>query len=294
MKKGVVGIAGLLAVMVWAPLLGAFQATQAGQVPPPVAPLSREFAPKPYTVAAGDKVRLDFYNLVASDLEMKKDYLVEPNGTIQVKHVGPVYVHGKTAPEIADLVKKALEPNWYPPDVIQVTAAISEERVQRVQVGGQVISPGEKPLRGDQMTVNRAIANANGFTPMAGQEIEIQRTVDGQTQTILVTRTQLDGGDDPQLIAGDIVNVKTGHVFFVDGEVNSPGQKVWAPAMTAGKAVSMSNGMTTKGKWGYIERPVKGPDGKVLKYIRIKGKDLKAETPIQPDDRLHIDRKWFG
>lgn len=166
MKKGVVGIAGLLAVMVWAPLLGAFQATQAGQAQPPVAPLSREFAPKPYTVAAGDKVRLDFYNLVASDLEMKKDYLVEPDGTIQVKHVGPVYVHGKTAPEIADLVKKALEPNFYPADVIQVTAVVSEERVQRVQVQGQVVTPGEKPLRGNQMTVSRAIggerADAHG------------------------------------------------------------------------------------------------------------------------------------
>lgn len=294
MKKGGIGIAGLLALMVWAPLLGAFQAAQAGQVPPPVAPLSREFAPKPYTVAAGDRIRLDFYNLVASDLDMKKDYLVEPDGTIQVKHVGPVYVHGRTAPEIADLVKKALEPNWYPPNVVQVTAVISEERVQRVQVGGQVISPGEKPLRGNQMTVSRAIAAANGFTPMAGQEIEIQRMVDGKQVIIPVTRSQLDSGDDPQLIADDVLTVKTGYVFFVSGEVNSPGQKVWAPDMTAGKAVSMSNGMTAKGKWGHIDRPVKGPDGKVIKYIKIKGKDLKAETPILPDDTLHIARKWFG
>jgi protein involved in polysaccharide export with SLBB domain len=294
MKKGVFGIVGVLALMVWAPLLGAFQATQGGQAQPPVAPLSREFAPKPYTVAAGDRILLDFYNLVASDLDMKKVYLVEPDGTIQVKHVGSVLVHGKTTPEIADLVRKALEPRWYPPDVVQVTAVISEERVQRVQVGGQVISPGEKLLRGNQMTVSRAIASANGFTPMAGQEIEIQRVVDGKQVIVPVTRTQLDSGDDPQLIADDVVTVKTGYVFFVSGEVNSPGQKVWAPDMTAGRAVSMSNGMTTKGKWGYIDRPVKGPDGKVLKYIKIKGKDLKAETPILPDDTLHIARKWFG
>jgi len=41
-----------------------------------------------------------------------------------------------------------------------------------------------------------------------------------------VTRTQLDSGDDPPLVSDDIVTVKTGSVFFVDGEVNSPGQKV--------------------------------------------------------------------
>ena len=44
MKKGVVGIVGLLAVLLWTPLLGAFQATQAAQTTPPLPPLSREFA----------------------------------------------------------------------------------------------------------------------------------------------------------------------------------------------------------------------------------------------------------
>jgi protein involved in polysaccharide export with SLBB domain len=293
MKQGVVGIAGVLAVMVWAPLLGAFQATQAGQAQPPVAPMSREFAPKPYTVAAGDKIQLEFYNLVASDLEMRKVYLVEPDGTILVKHVGPVAVHGRTAPEIADLVKKALEDRkMYPVDVVQVTAAIAEERVQRVQVQGQVVTPGEKPLRGNQMTVSRAIAQANGPTPMAGQEIEIHRVVDGKQVIIAVTRSQLDSGDDPPLIAEDIVIVKTGYIFFVAGEVNSVGQKVWAPGMTVGKAVSMSNGMTSKGKYGHIERPIKGPDGKIKEYKKIKG--LKPETEILPEDTLHIARKWFG
>jgi protein involved in polysaccharide export with SLBB domain len=293
MKQGVVGIAGVLAVMVWAPLLGAFQATQAGQAQPPVAPMSREFAPKPYTVAAGDKIQLEFYNLVASDLEMRKVYLVEPDGTILVKHVGPVAVHGRTAPEIADLVKKALEDRkMYPVDVVQVTAAIAEERVQRVQVQGQVVTPGEKPLRGNQMTVSRAIAQANGPTPMAGQEIEIHRVVDGKQVIIAVTRSQLDSGDDPPLIAEDIVIVKTGYIFFVAGEVNSVGQKVWAPGMTVGRAVSMSNGMTNKGKYGHIERPIKGPDGKIKEYKKIKG--LKPETEILPEDTLHIARKWFG
>jgi protein involved in polysaccharide export with SLBB domain len=293
MKQGVVGIAGVLAVMVWAPLLGAFQATQAGQAQPPVAPMSREFAPRPYTVAAGDKIQLEFYNLVASDLEMRKVYLVEPDGTILVKHVGPVAVHGRTAPEIADLVKKALEDRkMYPVDVVQVTAAIAEERVQRVQVQGQVVTPGEKPLRGNQMTVSRAIAQANGPTPMAGQEIEIHRVVDGKQVIIAVTRSQLDSGDDPPLIAEDIVIVKTGYIFFVAGEVNSVGQKVWAPGMTVGRAVSMSNGMTNKGKYGHIERPIKGPDGKIKEYKKIKG--LKPETEILPEDTLHIARKWFG
>lgn len=294
MKKGVVGIAGLLALMLWAPLLGAFQATQAGQAaqapPPATIPLSKEFAPKPYTFAAGDSIRLEFYGLVDSDLEMKKSYLVEADGTIQLKYVGPIRVHGMTAPEVANAVKNSLEPKYYPKDVVQVTAVVDVERVQRVTVGGMVMSPGEKQLRGNQMTVGRALAAANGPTPNAGEEIEIKRMVDGKQITLQVTRTQVSAGDDPPLIADDIVTVKQGYVFFVNGEVNVPGQKVWTPGMTVLKALGLANGMTSKGKLGEIQRQVKGKDGKITTQ-KIK---IKNETLILPDDILVIARKWFG
>jgi len=86
--------------------------------------------------------------------------------------------------------------------------------------------------------------------------------------------------------------VKQGQVFFVNGEVNSGGQKAWQPGMTVGRALGLSNGMTAKGKLGHIMRPRKDDSGKVIKYEKIKG--LKLETPIQPDDELVISRKWFG
>jgi len=291
MKKGVVGIVGLLAVLLWTPLLGAFQATQAAQTTPPLPPLSREFAPKPYTVAAGDKIKIEFYGLIPSDFEMRTVYLVEADGTIQVKHAGTISVNGKTTPEVAELVQKALEPNIYPVGVLQVSASIAEERLQRVIVQGQVVQSGERSLRGAQMTVSRAIAAAGGQTQMAGQEIEIQRIVDGRSVIIPVTKAQLDGGDDPPLVADDIIVVKTGRVFFVTGEVNAGGQKVWAPGMTVGKAISMSNGMTNKGKLGHIKRQIKGADGKI-RFEKIT--KLKDETEILPEDTLVIDRKWFG
>lgn len=292
MKKWLLGIFALVAVCVWPPVLDAFQAVQSGQ-PPVVAPLSREFAPKPYTVGPGDKIRLGFYNLDDTDEEMKKDYLVETAGTIQLKYVGSIVVMGLTTPEIEDAVEKALVAKQiYQPGVVQVSAQVVEERLQPVTVQGSVVSPGEKQLRGSQMTVSRAISAAGGVNASAGQEIEIQRQVNGQPQIIKVTRSQLEGGDDPGLVADDMVIVKQGYVFFVSGEVQSPGQKVWAPGMTVLKAVALASGMTPKGKYGHIVRPVKDASGKVLKYEKIK--KLKPETQILPDDELVIARKWIG
>ncbi len=292
MKKWLLGVFALAAVCAWPPVLDGFQAAQAGQ-PPVVAPLSREFQPKPYTVGPGDTIQLDFYNLSDFDIDMKKVYLVEASGTIQLKHVGSIVVNHLTTPEIEDAIEKALiAKNIYQPDVIQVTARVTDERQQPVHLQGYVTSPGEKQLRGSQMTVSRAINAAGGFTSMAGQEVEVHRKVGGATQIIKVTRTQLDGGDDPGLIADDTVVVKQGYVFFVNGQVLTPGQKAWAPGMTVLKAIGLAGGMTPKGKYGYIDRPIKDAAGKILKYER--NKKLKPETEILPDDILFIGLKWFG
>ncbi len=266
--------------------------------PTPQAPMRR--------VAAGDTITISFYGLVRSDDEMSRRYVVRADGAIEVKHLGLVKVAGKTMREVAEAILGSLEPNFYPPGVVQVVAIPAEpvkepeaprevkpeEEVVRVQVQGQVIAPGQKLLRGNQLTVSRAIAAANGFTPMAGQDIEIRRRVGEVVEIIKLTRTQLDAGNDPQLLADDAVIVKAGYIFFVAGEVGTPGQKIWAPGMTVGKAVSLSNGLTTRGKLGHIERPIKDAAGKVIGHKQIK--DLKPETEVLPEDTLHVARKWFG
>lgn len=291
MKKRLLGIVALVAVCVWPPVLDAFQAAQAGQ-PPVVAPLSREFQPKPYTVGPGDKIRLEFYNLDDTDADMKKEYLIEASGTIQVKYVGAITVNGLTTPEIEEAVKKALVAKQiYTEGVISVSAQVTDERLQSVTVQGQVISPGEKYLRGAQMTLGRAIIAAGGLAPNAGQEIEIKRTVEGKLEVITVTQTQLNGGDDPQLIADDQIFVKQGQVFYVNGQVQTPGPKAWKPGMTVLQAVAMAGGMTAKGRYGHIDRPQRDADGKILKYIKVG--NLKHETEVLPDDQLIIKACWI-
>jgi beta-lactamase regulating signal transducer with metallopeptidase domain/protein involved in polysaccharide export with SLBB domain len=80
--------------------------------------------------------------------------------------------------------------------------------------------------------------------------------------------------------------------FAVNGEVNSPGMKVWKSGMTVLQAVALAGGMTSKGKYGHINRPVFDARGNVTKYEQIK--TLKDDTPILAGDVLVIARKWFG
>jgi len=425
------------------------------QAPPP--PATQQIPVR--RVAVGDALSLEFYGLVDSDNEMRKRYVVGPDGALQVKYAGAIMAAGKTLPEIAAAVLDGLQPKFYPMGVLQVVAvefrstqnasALADPRalasqefaaqseyetaaglaqqyrdsyeaiqkvpytdpridtfppmfvdpqvhqwnqqltarksalsrlsvgeshpdyqaavarineaeaelkrardlvkervrqqvvqaeivatsrlsalnrvkalrmelgtkgidyagvqryresdaaalgtaddVQRVTVAGMVLSPGEKNLRGTMMTASRAIGAANGFVPSAGEDIEIRRVVNGKPTIIKVTRTQLASGDDPPLVADDIVTVKQGYVFFVNGEVNAPGPKVWSPGMTVIKALGMANGLTPRAKLSHIERPVKDATGKVIRKVQIK--KLKDDTEILPDDVLVIARKWFG
>jgi len=259
----------------------------AWQMSPP--PASQE--PAPYRVRERDDIRLVWHNLAAVDAEMSSTYRVGADGTIELKYVGAVRVVGKSALEVQETVYLALVPRIYREGVISVSASVTRaEDLPRITVQGHVTRPGEHRLRDVQMTVTRAIAAAGGFTPLAGQEIQVRRS-DGRggVETIRVTRSQLEAGDDPALLPDDTVFVRQGSVFFVNGEVNLPGQKMWSPGMTVQKALALAQGMNAHGELGHIMRPEKDAAGNVLRYSRVD--NLRPETPVLADDELVVLRR---
>ncbi len=249
--------------------------------PPPAAP-----NPAPYRVRAGDAVRLDWLNFADADADMNRTYPVRADGTIALKYVGALRVVGMSLLEVQAAVLSAFIPKIYNEGTLSVVAAISPANEPRVTVQGFVNRPGEHPL---YSTLSRAIGSAGGFAPPAGEEIEIRRS-DGRggVETIRVTRTQLLGGDDPPLLPDDTIIVRQAQVFFVNGEVNSPGQKVWSPGMTVQKAIAISGGMNAAGELGHIMRPVKDAAGKVLRYTRL---NLSLEMLVLGDDELVVQRR---
>jgi polysaccharide export outer membrane protein len=292
MTRTTLRLVGFVAVTLALAIVAADARAQAPQ-PQSAIPLSADSKPAPYTVAAGDTIKLEFFNLIGADADMRQDYLVQDNGAIRLKYVGDLNVTGMTTEDIQDAVYKVLVPKYYQEGVISVTATVTEQRLQEVTVNGYVTRPGLQRLRGAEMFVGHAINAAGNFSADAGEEIEVRRvTADGKTVLFEKTRTQIQAGDDMPLQAGDHVVVKKGEFFSVNGEVNNSGQKRWLPGMTVLQAVAAAGGMTNKGKYGHIERPVKDEDGNLIKYEKVK--DLKNETPILAGDVLIIARKWFG
>lgn len=256
-------------------------------------PLNPQMAPRDYLVGPSDVLRIQFTGLIPGDNDMNNVYPVQADGRIQVKHIGAVEVQGKSAIWIGDQVKERLVPSFYPPS-ITVTVTVDAYRSQEVFINGSVNTPGVQQLRGSEMKLSRAITAAGGFSQKSGQEIEIKRTgPDGKMTVTTVTKSQLEQGDDPDLQNGDTVLVKEGQVFYINGEVNVPGEKVWQPNLTFSRAYSMSGGLKPTASVGrsHIKRLVKDKNGNSV-YIEVK--NLKDNTPIEPNDEIVIKKKWIG
>ncbi|MFT5527302.1 MAG: polysaccharide export outer membrane protein [Pirellulaceae bacterium] len=108
--------------------------------------LTREITSKPYELSPGDEITIDFSNDQEAKLNLTRDVIVQPNGTITLKLVGPVAAAGMTLPELQAKLEKRYE-TWIPIPSITVSpkslnAKLEELRAvydRRAGVGGQAL-----------------------------------------------------------------------------------------------------------------------------------------------------------
>src|SRR5579863_6175678 len=122
-------------------------------------------APK-YTLGAGDKVHVVVFGV----LELTGDYSVTPGGLIPFPLVGEVKAAGKTVPELIDELHNKLSPNY----VLDPKISIDVLNYRPFFILGEVTKPGPYPYQ-DAMTVQQAVATAEGYTYRANKGIVFLR-----------------------------------------------------------------------------------------------------------------------
>ena len=158
---------------------------------------------------------------------------VSPDGTIFFPFVGRIRAAGKTTSQIRDELSIGLRPFIKDP---QVDVRVLAFRSQRVEVTGEVKTPGPLAISDVPLTLLDAITRSGGSTSIA--DIQRVRLTRNNKLYVLDADSVLDRGDVRQnvmLQAGDIVNVpdRVDSRVFVMGEVKAP------------QAVSMLRGRLT-------------------------------------------------
>jgi protein involved in polysaccharide export with SLBB domain len=129
------------------------------------------YAP-PYTLDAGDKLRI----VVFGQDGISNTYVVDAGGNVNLPLVGAVPARGFTTQQLSQMIGERLKQGY----VREPHVSVEVETYRPFFILGEVTNPGQYPYVAD-MTVEKAIAIAGGFSPRASKsKVELTRNVPGQ------------------------------------------------------------------------------------------------------------------
>ena len=136
-----------------------------------VVPVAATFDDGPYTLDSGDKLRI----VVFGQDTLSNNYTVDAQGQVMLPLVGAVEARGLTTAQLAGAITGRLKSGF----VRDPSVAVEIETYRPFFILGEVAAPGQYPYV-PNMTVEKAIAIAGGFTPRATRDkVTVTRKVQG-------------------------------------------------------------------------------------------------------------------
>ena len=259
-----------------APFAGAVRAP--GSAAQPAAPAAGPMlgvASSTYMLGPDDVIEVS----VLGRPEMTQQTRIKPDGTIVVPLLGSVDAKGETILTLADKIGKAMEKAGLLRNPI-INVEVVQMVSQTATVLGKVTAPGVVPLD-REMTVSRVLGRVGGALPNGAGYVVIQHK-DGSRQEVVIDDLIKGGASDPVVQGGDTLFVPDAEIFYIYGQVNSPGAQPVRANMTVRQAIAIAGGPTALGS---------------DKRVRINrgGKEFKAklEDKIQKDDVIVVKERIF-
>jgi polysaccharide export outer membrane protein len=225
-----------------------------------------------YRITSGDSIEV----LVDDAQELNGTWRVTPTGTFEMPFLGVVAAQGKTTIELARFITEQLKQQDYLKQPL-VKVIIRQYSNQYFFIQGAVKTPGVYPMEGRPSLV-KLISLAGGLADNFGPTAFILRSKKGKpaenptaqtaslngnaAQTVAAKTDELDDDYDfikvnltpifqfgkfdqnVRLEPGDIDNIPPARMFYVGGEVRSPGSFVLKDGTTLRQAIALAQGTT--------------------------------------------------
>jgi len=197
-----------------------------------------------YLIGPEDLLDIEAYNVE----ELKKTVRVNSQGDIALPLVGILNIKGLTTAEAEQLISKRLEK--YVQETV-VTVFVKEYKSQRISVIGAVKKSQVFAITGQRYLLDMLLM-ADGLAPEAGNIAYVIRPTlktnpNSKAETIVIDLDELIMRGNFSLnipvFAGDIINVPKGGIFFVDGEVKTPGVYTMKGKTSLVQAITMAQGV---------------------------------------------------
>lgn len=205
---------------------------------------------------------------------------VQADGTIQLPFIGKVPAVDKTTSELSDTIRKALQTGGFFSDPI-VTIEVVGYASRYVTVLGAVGSPGLVPIN-RQYRLSEILARVGGVREGAADYLVI-RSADGTERRPLIRELATgDTNQDPYVAAGDKIYAPAAELFYISGQVNSPGAYPIQSGMTVRMALARASGLSESGSEKKIDV---NRGGKKIK--------VKLDDKIEPGDVMVVGERLF-
>jgi polysaccharide export outer membrane protein len=250
------------------------------------APAQGQKARLEYKLGGGDDIRIRVFQNPDLTLETR----VGDDGYITYPLIGRVRLAGMTVAAAEQTIAQALERGKFLQRP-QVNIVTLETRSTQVSVLGQVRKPGRFALETVHTRVSEMLAMAGGVDTTGADVVIVTGERAGKPYRkeidipALFTAKQLD--QDILVAAGDVIFVQRAPVYYVYGEVQSPGSYKIERDMTVRQALAQGGGLTVRGSDRRLQLHRRDEGGK-LTVIRPQLND-----PVRPDDVLEVREALF-
>lgn len=249
-----------------------------------------------YIVGPGDILEITVWD--HDDLARKIE--VSREGAISFPFIGVINVMNNSVFDIEKKIQSELADGFL--IAPQVNVIVSEYNNQKVFIFGEVKKPGSYVIQ-QKIQLLSLISDAGGFTDQRGQiALVVRPEVGGVNQQPMPLETaneneiikidlekiflQKNNFAQFNILPGDTVYIEKAEIFYVTGEVKSPGKFEWEKGLTVRQAVSLAGGGTSKAAINRIEI-IRNKN-----HIEIKLKPDLVD-PVLPNDIIKVPESYF-
>ena len=243
------------------------------------------------TLSSGFLLSMTVYDMP----EISGDLRVDDSGNVDVPMAGPLHVMGMTLPQ----AKLAIQQKLSDEQILKnpkINLDVLQYAGDNVTVLGEVGAPGRIQLLAPH-SLSDVLGMVGGETQLAGETIEIRRTVDGYPQTQQIKYARSSGNSDVikafMIKPGDTISIPRAGIVYVMGAVNRPGGYVMQEdgQLNVSQALSLAYGTAMNAATGDIRVIRKDAQGKVheipISYSKItKGKE--DPMTLQAEDMVYV------
>ena len=243
------------------------------------------------TLSSGFLLTMTVYDMP----EISGDLRVDDLGNVDVPMSGELHVAGMTLPQ----AKLAIQQKLTDAQILKnpkINLDVVQYAGENVTVTGEVGSPGRIQLLAPH-SLSDLLGMVGGETQLAGNTIEVRRTVDGVLQTQTVKYARSTGNDDEikafMIKPGDTITIPRAGIIYVMGAVNRPGGYLMQEDgnLNVSQALSLAMGTAMNAQVDSIRVVRKDSQGKLteipISYSKIsKGKVLPLT--LQAQDLVYV------